>query len=43
MRRIRLDIAYDGTNYHGWQYQEGESTIEGELRRALSELLPGSL
>lgn len=41
MRRIRLDIAYDGTNYHGWQYQEGQSTIEGELRRALSELLPG--
>ncbi|MCM1104838.1 MAG: tRNA pseudouridine(38-40) synthase TruA [Clostridium sp.] len=38
-RRIFLSVAYDGTNYHGWQFQPGAVTIEGELNRALSELL----
>lgn len=39
MKRVRLVVAYDGTNYHGWQIQRGESTIEGELNRCLSQLL----
>lgn len=38
MRRIKLTVAYDGTNYHGWQYQPGSPTIEGELNKVLSEL-----
>ena len=38
MRRIKLTVAYDGTNYHGWQYQPGSKTIEGELNRHLSDL-----
>lgn len=38
-RRIFLSVAYDGTNYHGWQLQPGAVTIESELNRALSELL----
>ena len=38
-RRVRLIVAYDGTNYHGWQLQENGVTIEGELNRCLSELL----
>lgn len=38
MRRIKLTVAYDGTNYHGWQFQPGAPTIEGELNRHLSEL-----
>ena len=38
MRRIRLTVAYDGTNYHGWQFQPGSPTIEGELNKHLSEL-----
>ena len=38
MRRIKLTVAYDGTNYHGWQYQPGSPTIEGELNKHLSEL-----
>ena len=38
MRRIKLIVAYDGTNYHGWQFQPGSSTIEGELNKHLSEL-----
>lgn len=39
MKRILLVVAYDGTNYHGWQYQENGATIEGELNRAISDLL----
>lgn len=39
MRRIMLTVAYDGTNYHGWQVQKNGETIEGVLNRCLSELL----
>lgn len=38
MKRIKLTVAYDGTNYHGWQLQPGKPTIEGELNKALSSL-----
>ncbi len=34
----RMVIAYDGSRYHGWQSQPEVATVEGELRRALSEL-----
>lgn len=37
-KRVRLVVAYDGTNYHGWQVQNNGVTIESELNRALSEL-----
>lgn len=36
---MRLTVAYDGTNYHGWQVQKNGITIEGELNRCLSQLL----
>lgn len=39
MKRVRLTVAYDGTNYHGWQVQPNGETIEGILNRCLSELL----
>lgn len=39
MKRVMLVVAYDGTDYHGWQLQPGAPTIEGELNRALNELL----
>ena len=38
IKRIMLTVAYDGTNYHGWQYQPGVKTIEGELNHYLSAL-----
>lgn len=38
-KRVMLIVAYDGTNYCGWQIQSNGNTIEGELNRALSELL----
>lgn len=33
-----LTAAYDGTEYHGWQVQDGVRTIEGELNRAIQGL-----
>lgn len=39
MRRIFLRIAYDGTNYHGFQVQPNGETIEGVLNRELSRIL----
>lgn len=43
MRRIRLIIAYDGTNYCGWQKQPNGITIEEVLNGALSELCGESI
>jgi len=37
----RLTIQYDGTEFSGWQMQEGSRTVQGELTRVLS-LLEGS-
>lgn len=39
MRRIKLEVAYDGTNYCGWQIQPNEITVEEVLNKKLSELL----
>lgn len=36
---VRLTIAYDGAAYHGWAEQPEVPTVQGELRRALSQLL----
>jgi tRNA pseudouridine38-40 synthase len=38
MRRIKAAVAYDGTNYHGWQVQPGLATIQAELQRVISEI-----
>lgn len=34
-----LTVAYDGTNYCGWQVQQNGDTIEGQLNKHLSQLL----
>ena len=36
--RVRVTIAYDGTDYHGWQVQPGLVTIQGTLESILSEI-----
>src|SRR6266567_7835516 len=38
MRRIKITIAYDGTDFHGWQVQPGLPTIQGTLERIVSEI-----
>lgn len=38
MRRIKLIVAYDGTRYHGWQFQPHETTIEGVLKESIQSL-----
>lgn len=38
MRRIRITIAYDGTEFHGWQVQPGLPTIQGTLEQIVSEI-----
>ncbi len=38
-KRIKLVVAYDGTNYKGWQVQPNGITIEEVLNRELSALL----
>jgi tRNA pseudouridine38-40 synthase len=35
---FKLTIQYDGTDFHGWQIQEGLRTVQGELTAALSLL-----
>ncbi|MDO4553621.1 MAG: tRNA pseudouridine(38-40) synthase TruA [Lachnospiraceae bacterium] len=39
MKRYKLIVAYDGTNYSGWQLQENAPTIEGVVNEGLSRLL----
>ncbi len=37
--RLRLDLAYDGTDFSGWAAQPTLRTVEGELASALTTLL----
>ena len=39
MKRVRMIVAYDGTAYHGWQFQLNGLSIEEVLNEALSALL----
>ena len=39
MKRVKLTVAYDGTNYCGWQIQPNGITIEEVLNNALKDLL----
>ena len=37
--RYFIELAYKGTNYHGWQYQPGADSVQETLNKALSLLL----
>jgi len=39
LRRIRIDLAYRGTNYCGWQRQDGCPTVQGEIETALQRIV----
>jgi tRNA pseudouridine38-40 synthase len=38
MRNFKITIAYDGTDFHGWQMQSGKPTIQGEIVKVLQQL-----
>ncbi|MBZ5668392.1 MAG: tRNA pseudouridine(38-40) synthase TruA [Acidobacteriia bacterium] len=42
MRNIRLVLAYDGTDFHGWQRQPAVPTIQGCLEEAIQKLTGAS-
>ncbi|MFO0888762.1 MAG: tRNA pseudouridine(38-40) synthase TruA [Isosphaeraceae bacterium] len=38
MRNIKLTLAYDGTDFHGWQRQPGLRSVQEEVERAIERL-----
>lgn len=36
--RLRFDLSYDGTDFHGWAKQPGLRTVQGEVESALNQL-----
>ena len=38
MRHFKLTMAYDGTDFHGWQMQAGKPTIQGEIVNVLERV-----
>jgi pseudouridylate synthase I len=39
MTRYRLDLGYDGTDFHGWAAQPGLRTVQGELETWIGRVL----
>lgn len=37
--RIRLDISYDGSHFHGWAAQPGLRTVEGQVQQAIERVV----
>jgi tRNA pseudouridine38-40 synthase len=38
MRNIKLTLAYDGADFHGWQIQPGQQTVQGLLADTLQQI-----
>ncbi len=43
MKRIMLTVAYNGTNYHGWQIQNNGITVQETLQNAIEKVLSKSV
>ena len=38
LRNIKLSISYDGTDFSGWQRQQHDRTIQGEIEKCLTHM-----
>jgi tRNA pseudouridine38-40 synthase len=38
MRTLKLTVAYDGTDFAGWQFQPGQRTVQQTLQDALAQI-----
>jgi len=38
---LKLVLSYDGTDFHGWQYQPNRRTVSGEIMGVLNHLIDG--
>ncbi|UCE43139.1 MAG: tRNA pseudouridine(38-40) synthase TruA [Candidatus Aminicenantes bacterium] len=38
IENYKIEISYDGTDYHGWQRQPRKKTIQGRLEKALAKI-----
>ena len=43
LMNFKLLIQYDGTDFHGWQVQENDRSIQGELERVIGMLVDGKV
>src|SRR5947209_7394006 len=43
MRNIKLVLAYDGTDFHGWQTQPNGRTVQETLEKAIAEITGGKV
>ena len=41
MRRLRFEVAYEGTDFNGWQVQPGLPTIQGTLEQVIGRIEGG--
>lgn len=39
LRNVKLTIAYDGSQYHGWQIQPGFTTVQGTIQEVVRNLI----
>jgi tRNA pseudouridine38-40 synthase len=38
IKNFKIIIEYDGTNFHGWQRQNEDRTVQGEIEKAISAM-----
>lgn len=39
LRNVRIEVAYDGSRFYGWQRQDGFESVQAAIEDALAELL----
>jgi tRNA pseudouridine38-40 synthase len=38
MRNIKITVEYDGTEFHGWQFQSNCRSVQGDLQKAVQQI-----